>query len=134
MQIYTLKEELHHGNDENDKKIQQTAYEPIKNSLKKSITILVVSIMKWEENLENKLEPINKNNPEEIQQLCFKAYSEGCERVKKLAIEAYRLLCSNLFGNRCLNHSRSKSYTQEICTGNCSYIKRYEFELYKLEN
>lgn len=90
--------------------------------------------MKWEENLENKTIPTDENNLDEIHQLCFNAYAEGCERERKLAIEAHRLLCSYLFGNRCLNHSHSKSYTEAICTGNCSYVKRYKFELYKLES
>lgn len=66
--------------------------------------------------------------------LYHKAFEEGCRKERALAIEAHRLCCSFLFGNRCMNHSRSKLRTQPVCAGNCFYIRQYEFELYKLED
>lgn len=88
--------------------------------------------MKWEENLKQRIE--GEENQEKLHRLCSEAFSEGREIERALAIEAYRLCCKDLFGNRCMNHSRSKFGTQAVCVGNCSYLKRYEFELFKIEN
>lgn len=90
--------------------------------------------MEWENDLKEKFMQINGNDFDEIYRLCSNAYSEGCETEKALAIEAYRLRCSNLFGNRCMSYTHSKPYTQKICVGDCSYVKRFKFELQKLEN
>lgn len=88
--------------------------------------------MNWEEMLKKEIE--NGDNPEKIRRICDQAFREGLDAERAFAIEAYRLCCKDLFGNRCLNHSRSKFGSQAICAGNCSYIKRYEFELFKIEN
>lgn len=90
--------------------------------------------MEWEENLKDKMLQMDGNDFETLYQICSTAYSEGCQREKALAIEAYRLRCKDLFGNRCMNYTQSKPHTQRICAGDCSYVKRYAFELYKLEN
>lgn len=88
--------------------------------------------MEWEEKLRERVE--DNDDQAKIHQLCYNAFVEGCQKERNLAIEAYRLRCKNLFGNRCMNYSRSKSNSQAICHGNCSYIRQYEFELYKQEN
>lgn len=88
--------------------------------------------MEWEEYLKkHEMEGVTQ---EMIHQLCYKAFMEGCKKGRALAIEAHRLRCHYLFGNRCMNSSQPKSRTQGLCMGNCVYIRRYEFELYKLEN
>lgn len=88
--------------------------------------------MEWEEDLKNRL--VSGDERDKIYQLCLNAFMEGRQMEKAMAIEAYRLRCADLFGNRCMNHSRSSSGTHAICTGNCSYVKRYWFELNKLES
>lgn len=88
--------------------------------------------MEWEDELKEKI--ADRVDLEVIHQLCTDAYNEGRDKERILAVEAYRLRCYHLFGNRCMNHSRSDTATQSVCSGNCSYIRQYQFELYKLEN
>lgn len=57
------------------------------------------------------------------------AYTEGRSIERMLAIEAYRLRCSNLFGNRCM----SRTASHKVCDGKCWYLKQYILELDKLE-
>lgn len=84
------------------------------------------------EELKNRLVHLNISNTEDIYELCLNAYSEGSMREKNIAIEAHRLRCGSLFGNKCM--SKSFNHCQKTCDGNCNYIKSYKFELYKLES
>lgn len=61
------------------------------------------------------------------------AYIAGRTAERELAVEAYRLRCCHLFGNRCMERSIFGSLTKKVCDGNCQYIKQYKQELYKLE-
>lgn len=90
--------------------------------------------MKWEDNLKYKLALLNVHDSEEIYKICLAAYAEGCVEIKKKALEAYRLRCSNLCGNRCIDSFDSVNGCMKVCNGDCYYIKKYEFELFKLED
>lgn len=57
------------------------------------------------------------------------AYAEGRSTERMLAVEAYRLRCGNLFGNRCM----SRTASHKLCDGKCWYLKQYVWELNKLE-
>ncbi len=71
---------------------------------------------------------------EEVHRLCNAAYRQGIQHAKANAIEAFRLRCCHLLGNRCMDHSTdSEGFARRVCNGKCVYIRRYEFELYKLE-
>lgn len=70
---------------------------------------------------------------EELRKLCRDAYVAGRRAERALAVEAYRLRCCNLFGNRCMNRNIFGATSRKICDGNCWYIKQYQLELYKLE-
>ena len=52
---------------------------------------------------------------------------------RSLAIEAYRLRCSNLFGNRCMSRTIFGALSKKTCDGNCWYLNQFKLELYKLE-
>lgn len=90
--------------------------------------------MEWKNILKEKFSQPGKANYEEILQICLKAYSEGCGKEKTFAIEAYRLRCNNLIGNRCMCPGLPGEKKQKICDGKCGYLKQYEFDLYKLES
>lgn len=70
---------------------------------------------------------------ENIHKMCSDAYTKGRMAERALAIEAYRLRCNNLFGNRCMTRSLFGTLTKKICDGNCWYLNQYKLELYKLE-
>lgn len=89
--------------------------------------------MKWKIFLQKRFLEISNNSHQEIYELCLAAYSEGCLKERALAIEAYRLRCIYLFGNRCMKHTRSKINTKKICDRDCCYIKSFLKELDKLE-
>lgn len=90
--------------------------------------------MKWEETLRYKLEnPVQADN-ECLYQICRDAYEEGCVHEKSLAMEAYRLRCCHLFGDKCMMISNTIPRHIKICDGTCGYMRKYEFELYKLED
>lgn len=93
-----------------------------------------LTIMKWENILKEKLSLAEKVCYGDLHKLCMDAYTEGHMEERALAIEAYRLQCDKLFGNRCMNSSIRKDGHKSICDGNCNYIKKYKFELCKLEN
>jgi len=90
--------------------------------------------MEWEKEFRNQMMPMGEEDREKIRQLCLNAYLEGCRSERAIAIEAYRLRCHELFGNKCMRPAESVRDPRRICGGNCLYIKRYEFELYKLEH
>ena len=90
--------------------------------------------MKWEETLKNELLNSLQLDYEHFYRICRDAYKEGCRYEKSLAVEAYRLRCSHLFGNRCMVVSDTIPRHIKVCDGNCSYLHKYEFELYKLED
>lgn len=70
---------------------------------------------------------------EALRKLCREAYIAGRKAERALALEAHRLRCSNLFGNRCMNRNIFGTTPRKICDSNCWYIKQYELELFKLE-
>lgn len=70
---------------------------------------------------------------ENIYKMCSDAYTQGRITERTLAIEAYRLRCNNLFGNRCMTRSPFGTLTKKICDGDCWYLKQYKLELNKLE-
>lgn len=70
---------------------------------------------------------------ERLYSICRDAYKEGCGYEKSLTVEAFRLRCCHLFGNRCMIVSDTLPRHMKICDGDCSYMRKYEFELYKLE-
>ncbi|MDE6181088.1 MAG: hypothetical protein K2G02_08270, partial [Phocaeicola sp.] len=64
--------------------------------------------------------------------LCLSAYMEGCVDERNKAVEAYRLRCEWLFGNKCMHLFSSNKERKKMCDGNCHYIKKYMYELDKL--
>ncbi len=89
--------------------------------------------MKWEECLKQQLPAEGGGKSyEELYQISLRAYAEGCSEEKKKALEAYRLCCGRLFGNRCMSSAGNRTDQKKICDANCLYIRKYEFELYKL--
>ena len=62
-----------------------------------------------------------------------KSYEELYTDERNKSLEAYRLRCSCLFGNKCMDSSLSVGVRKRICDGNCHYIKKYMSELDKLE-
>lgn len=85
--------------------------------------------MEWEKNIINKMPHITPADYEDMRRICLNAFAEGCTNEKGLAVEAYRLCCHNLFGNKCLDQTNRN----KLCDGNCIYLKRYLSELAKLE-
>ena len=69
---------------------------------------------------------------ENIHKMCSDAYTQGRMAERTLAIEAYRLRCHHLFGNRCMPSIGSSLKRKKLCDADCPYIRKYEFELYKL--
>lgn len=90
--------------------------------------------MNWEEKLKYTLKDSAQSQYEHIYKICLNAYLEGCSNEKERAIEAHRLQCGNLFGNKCMIPSLSIPKHIKICDGECSYIQNYKFELFKLED
>ena len=77
---------------------------------------------------------LREKSYEELYTLCLSAYTEGRRDERNNALEAYRLRCSCLFGNRCMNSSLSVKIRKKTCVGNRQYIKKYISELDKLED
>lgn len=90
-------------------------------------------VMKWEEDLNGKLAHLKGFKYDELYQICLSAYNEGRFKEKRLAVEAYRLRCGSLFGNRCMLSSCVSHNHKKICDGDCYYLKIYQSELWKLE-
>lgn len=90
--------------------------------------------MEWEVRLRYVLPLARGQFYEEVYKLCMGAYAEGCMEEKRKAIEAYRLRCNKLFGNRCMDFSVLANEHKRICDGDCYYIRKYKSELYKLED
>lgn len=90
--------------------------------------------MKWKEKLKYNLALLKGGQYEEIYKICMMAYEEGRMEEKRKAMEAYRLRCCKLFGNRCMDFHLFRKSKSGICDGNCLYIKRFEAELYRLDN
>lgn len=90
--------------------------------------------MKWEETLKSNPTIPKGKLYEEIYQLCMAAYMEGRIIEKKLAMEAYRLQCYRLFGNQCMDFRLFGKLGNQVCKGNCQYMKKIEAILYRLDN
>ncbi|WP_025832566.1 hypothetical protein [Bacteroides rodentium] len=88
--------------------------------------------MKWEESLKQLPADGGGKNYEKLYRISLLAYLEGCSEEKRKALEAYRLCCSRLFGNRCMPSIGNRAERKKLCDANCPYIRKYEFELYKL--
>lgn len=89
--------------------------------------------MKWEDVLQEKLSRMGYDFYDEIYEVCLDAYDQGSLKERILAIEAYRLRCVHLFGNRCMDRKDSDTVAKKICDGKCIYMDKYVSELYKLE-
>lgn len=89
--------------------------------------------MEWEDVLHEKLSQMGCDFYDEIYEVCLDAYDQGSLKERMLAIEAYRLRCVHLFGNRCMNQSSSDRAAKKTCDGKCIYMNKYISELYKLE-
>ena len=87
--------------------------------------------MKWEDNLKYALAFLKGYRYNILYKICLMAYTEGCQAEKQIAIEAYRLRCRKLFGNRCMAATKDKN---RICNGECLYIRKFKAELFRLEN
>lgn len=90
--------------------------------------------MEWEINLKGYHTLLRGNDYEDLHTLCRDAYAEGCAREKEKALEAYRLRCENLFGNRCMSPYLRSGSRNKTCNGECLYMKRFRWELTKLED
>lgn len=90
--------------------------------------------MEWEINLKGHRTLLKGNDYEDLHTLCLDAYAEGCAREKEKALEAYRLRCENLFGNRCMSPHTTTGIRNKTCNGQCLYMKRFRWELGKLED
>jgi len=92
------------------------------------------TFMKWEEYLKCNLTLLKGKRYKEIYKLCMDAYMEGRLEEKRKALEAYRLQCSRLFGNRCMDCHLFRKSRNCICDGNCLYIKKFKSELHRMDN
>lgn len=90
--------------------------------------------MEWEINLKGHQALLRGNDYEDLRTLCRDAYAEGRAREKEKALEAYRLRCENLFGNRCMSPYPPTGIRNMTCNGECLYMKRFRWELGKLED
>lgn len=90
--------------------------------------------MKWEEKLKCNLASLKGKQYKEIYQICMTAYMEGRMEIKRKALEAHRLRCCKLFGNRCMDFHLFRKSRSGVCDGDCPYIRRFEAELYRLDN
>lgn len=93
-----------------------------------------LAVMEWEEILKEKVKQLDVNDLEKLRQLYSTAYAEGRKTERKIAIEAHRLRCIHLFGNRCMHWTFPVNSAEKLCAGNCTYIRRFVFELHKLED
>lgn len=89
--------------------------------------------MKWNNKCQYTPASLREKSYEELYTLCLSAYTEGRTDERNKSLEAYRLRCSCLFGNKCMDSSLSVEVRKRICDGNCHYIKKYMSELDKLE-
>lgn len=95
--------------------------------------LIIHTLMRWEESLMHQFASDGGGKSyKELYRISLQAYTEGCSEEKKKALEAYRLCCGRLFGNRCMLSAGSRTERKKICDADCLYIRKYEFELYKL--
>ena len=104
------------------------------NFYHKQDVLLNIRLLKYI-NMENNdiLFLIDHPDYDDIQRMCSDAYTKGRMVERSLAIEAYRLRCSNLFGNRCMSRTIFGALYKKTCDGNCWYLNQFKLELYKLE-
>ena len=84
--------------------------------------------MKWNNKCQYTPASLREKSYEELYTLCLSAYTEGRTDERNKSLEAYRLRCSCLFGNKCMDSSLSVGVRKRICDGNCHYIKKYMSE------
>ena len=89
--------------------------------------------MKWEEMLKSGFMVLKGERYEDIYRMCMDAYIEGRLEERQNALEAHRLRCCKLLGNRCMDFHLFGRTKSGICDGECLYLKKFEMELYKLD-
>lgn len=89
--------------------------------------------MEWEINLKECPALRQGKEYEDIYTVCLSAYAEGRSEEKKKALEAYRLRCDSLFGNKCMSASAPAGAHHRVCDGDCFYIRKFRSELEKLD-
>lgn len=104
------------------------------NFYHKQDVLLNIRLLKYI-NMENNDNLFLLNHPDydDIHRMCSGSYTKGRMVERSLAIEAYRLRCSNLFGNRCMSRTIFGALSKKTCDGNCWYLNQFKLELYKLE-
>ena len=97
----------------------------------KQDVLLNIRLLKYI-NMENNDNLFLLNHPDydDIHRMCSDAYTKGRMVERSLAIEAYRLRCSNLFGNRCMSRTIFGALSKKTCDGNCWYLNQFKLELY----
>ena len=81
--------------------------------------------MKWNNKCQYTPASLREKSYEELYTRGLSAYTEGRTDERNKSLEAYRLRCSCLFGNKCMDSSLSVGVRKRICDGNCHYIKKY---------
>ena len=89
--------------------------------------------MEWEEKLKSCFRVLKGCHYEDIYRMCLDAYIEGRMEERRNALEAHRLRCCKLFGNRCMDFHLFGKSKSGVCDGECLYLKRFEMELYRLD-
>ena len=87
--------------------------------------------MEWNNKCKYLSTSLQTKDYEELHMLCLSAYAEGRKDERKNALEAYRLRCSSLLGNKCMYYY--EEVRKKTCDGNCYYIRKYLSELDKLD-
>ena len=59
--------------------------------------------MKWNNKCQYTPASLREKSYEELYTLCLSAYTEGRTDERNKSLEAYRLRCSCLFGNKCMD-------------------------------
>lgn len=100
----------------------------------KQDVLLNIRLLKYI-NMENNDNLFLLNHPDydDIHRMCSDAYTKGRMVERSLAIEAYRLRCSNLIWQQMYETDNLWSHFQKTCDGNCWYLNQFKLELYKLE-
>ena len=71
--------------------------------------------MKWNNKCQYTPASLREKSYEELYTLCLSAYTEGRTDERNKSLEAYRLRCSCLFGNKCMDSSLSVGVRKRIC-------------------
>lgn len=81
--------------------------------------------MKWNNKCQYTPASLREKSYEELYTLCLSAYTEGRTDERNKSLEAYRLRCSCLFGNKCMDSSLSVGVRKSIIRkSKCSGISK----------